>query len=220
MRMSAVEMTKSLLTDAQVAVAQAFFELPESAGFVVAGGAALLALGLSSRPTQDLDVFTSPATTDVAHALAAFERLAASKSWSIERMTTEPTFCRFTVDVDSEKVLVDLAIDTAAVDPPTVTILGPTMSELDVAARKVVALFDRAAARDFVDVYVLSQQFDRDELLRRAMQIDLGLDLDIFASMLESHERFEDVELILTSESVAEIRRFFDAWSETLRSSR
>jgi hypothetical protein len=53
-------MSSDGLTSGQIAVANAFFDLVESQGFVVAGGAALLALGLSTRPTQDLDVFTAP----------------------------------------------------------------------------------------------------------------------------------------------------------------
>ena len=210
-------MGEPLLTDAQIAVAQSFFELPESAGFVVVGGAALLALGLSSRPTQDLDVFASPSTTDVTIALVAFERSVSTKSWQIERITTEPTFCRFSVAVSDETVLVDLAIDTAAEDPPTITVLGPTMSELDVAARKVVALFDRAAARDFVDVYVLAQRFDRDELIRRAMQIDLGFDLEVFASMLGAHHRFGDDEFAFAGVEVLPMRAFFADWADGMR---
>jgi hypothetical protein len=46
------------LTDFQLEVAQLFFSPPASDGFVLAGGAALLAQHLTSRPTQDLDFFT------------------------------------------------------------------------------------------------------------------------------------------------------------------
>lgn len=46
------------LTDFQLEVARLFFSLPASEGFVLAGGAALLAQHLTSRPTQDLDFFT------------------------------------------------------------------------------------------------------------------------------------------------------------------
>jgi hypothetical protein len=41
-------------------VAQLFFSLAASRGFLLAGGAALLAQHLSSRPTDDLDFFTAP----------------------------------------------------------------------------------------------------------------------------------------------------------------
>ena len=46
------------LTAFQVEVAQLFFALPASAGFLLAGGAALVAQHLTSRPTHDLDFFT------------------------------------------------------------------------------------------------------------------------------------------------------------------
>ena len=39
------------------------------------------------------------------------------------------------------------------------------MGDSTLAARKVLALFDRAEARDFVDVHTLSQRFDLDDLL-------------------------------------------------------
>jgi hypothetical protein len=40
--------------------AQMFFALPASRGFLLAGGAALLAQHLTARPTEDLDFFTAP----------------------------------------------------------------------------------------------------------------------------------------------------------------
>jgi hypothetical protein len=48
------------LTTFQLEVAQLFFSLAASRGFLLAGGAALLAQHLSSRPTDDLDFFTAP----------------------------------------------------------------------------------------------------------------------------------------------------------------
>lgn len=53
------------LTDFQIEVARVFFGLKESGGFLVAGGAALLAADLIARPTEDLDLFTSiPVTAE------------------------------------------------------------------------------------------------------------------------------------------------------------
>jgi hypothetical protein len=46
------------LTPFQIEVARLFFDLPASAGFLLAGGAALVAQHLTRRPTQDLDFFT------------------------------------------------------------------------------------------------------------------------------------------------------------------
>lgn len=50
-------MTGEGLTAFQVAVSEIFFELDESAGYVVAGGAALLSSDLITRSTQNLDLF-------------------------------------------------------------------------------------------------------------------------------------------------------------------
>ena len=44
----------------QLDVARLFFSLPASNGFLLAGGAALLAQHLTTRPTEDLDFFTAP----------------------------------------------------------------------------------------------------------------------------------------------------------------
>jgi hypothetical protein len=46
------------LTHLQIQATRLFFSLPESAGFAVAGGAALLAQGLIRRPTLDVDLFS------------------------------------------------------------------------------------------------------------------------------------------------------------------
>jgi hypothetical protein len=43
------------LTPFRIEVSSAFFDLPESRGCVLAGGAALVAEHLISRPTRDLD---------------------------------------------------------------------------------------------------------------------------------------------------------------------
>ncbi|MEI8407110.1 MULTISPECIES: hypothetical protein [unclassified Kribbella] len=53
------------LTPYQIEVAQMFFSLPASAGFLLAGGGALAAQHLTTRPTRDLDFFTGPGRGDV-----------------------------------------------------------------------------------------------------------------------------------------------------------
>jgi hypothetical protein len=118
------------LTPMQRQVLHWFFELPESEGFVLAGGAALLALGLSSRPTQDIDLFSS-----------------------------------------------DLEV-------------GVRGAADELAARKLLALFDRAEARDFVDMHSLSSLMDLDHLLPITARLDPGFDRGVLAEALATHTRF------------------------------
>jgi len=57
----------------QLEVARLFFALPASHGFLLAGGAALLAQHLTARPTEDLDFFTAPERGHVPAACDALE---------------------------------------------------------------------------------------------------------------------------------------------------
>ena len=69
-------------------------------------------------------------------------------------------------------VLVDLAVNAPPDLPASATPAGPTLAPEELAGHKLLALFDRAAARDFADVYVLAHRFGMDVLLARATQID------------------------------------------------
>jgi hypothetical protein len=64
------------LTAFQMEVARLFFALPESEGFLLAGGAALLAQHLTARSTQDLDFFTAAERGHVSTARDALEAAA------------------------------------------------------------------------------------------------------------------------------------------------
>ena len=80
------------------------------------------------------------------------------------------------------------------------------------AGRKIIALFDRAAARDFADVYTLATRFGKSLLLARAAEIDLGFDLRIFAEMLQTLDRYKDSDIPMPNSNAPEIRIFFNDW--------
>jgi hypothetical protein len=67
------------LTSFQVEVAQLFFSLSASKGFLLAGGAALTAQHLTTRPTRDLDFFTGPDRGDITKARDAFAAAATER---------------------------------------------------------------------------------------------------------------------------------------------
>ncbi len=203
------------LTDFQVQVAQLFFSLPEAAGFLLAGGAALVAQHLTTRPTQDLDFFTRVGGTGVPAARDALEAAAHDRGWTIERVRDEATFCRLIVHGD-DNLLVDLAVDSPPEQPATVSLIGPTFAPEELAGRKVVALFDRAEARDFADVFELAQRVSKDDLLEQAAQVDLGFDRPIFAQMLRSLARFRDQDLPMPEARIPAMREFFATWAEQL----
>jgi hypothetical protein len=96
------------------------------------------------------------------------------------------------------------------------TLLGPTLAPLELAGRKLLALFGRAEARDFADVHVLAERFGEDALLIEARAADPGFDEQVLAQMMTTLDRFTDDEIPASAEVVPEIRLFFARWAEEL----
>lgn len=204
------------LTAFQVDAARLFFALPESSGFLLAGGAGLLAQHLTHRPTQDLDFFTHIGPS-VPAARDAFEIAARNRSWSVLRIRDTATFCRLMV-TGGEELLIDLALDSPPQLPPKISFLGPTFAPEELAARKLLALFDRAEARDFTDIYELSRIFDQTSLMERAATIDLGFTSDVLAQSIAALNRFKDLDIPIEPSEVPALRAFFRDWMEQLHS--
>lgn len=197
----------------QVELAEVFFGLDEAAGFHVAGGAALVASDLITRPTEDLDLFTAAPTTSVTAAKDAFVQHLTRRGFDVATVHDGFTFCRLVVTRDGEETLIDLAIDSPPRSRPVLTVLGPTLSPLELAGRKLLALFGRAEARDFADVYVLAQRFGKDALTEQAWDLEAGFDLVVLAQMMRTIDRFVDDEIPLAPESLPTARAFFADWA-------
>jgi hypothetical protein len=201
----------------QLQVARLFFALPASQGFLLAGGAALLAQHLTVRPTEDLDFFTTPERGHVLAARDALEAAARQRGWSTQRIHDSDTFCRMVIRSADAGVLIDLAVSAPPDLPASATPAGPTLAPEELAGHKLLALFDRAAARDFADVYVLARRFDKDVLLARATQIDAGFDANVLGGMIATLDRFTDDEIpVPDGSSVAELRAFYATWRSEL----
>lgn len=207
------------LSPFQQEVARLFFALPDSQGFLLAGGAALLAQHLTARPTEDLDFFTGPENGHVLAARDAFEAAARQRGWSVQRIHDSDTFCRMVVQSADDGVLIDLAVNAPPDLPASTSPAGPTLAPEELAGNKLLALFDRAAARDFADVYVLARHFGKAALLARATQIDAGFDPSVLADMIATLNRFTDDELpVPDGSSAADLRAFYAAWRSELTS--
>lgn len=207
------------LSDFQVDVARCFFDLPASDGFLLAGGGALLVSGLTTRPTRDLDFFGAPTIADVTQVCEQFEAAVTKVGWSSSRLQSSDSFIRLHI-VGPEELIVEIAIDSAARWAPVLSVVGPTFDPQELAGRKLVALFSRAEARDFADVYALAQQFDKAELLEWAREIDPGFDLGVLRDMFGTLNRFTDDEIPIDPSLVARVRAFFESWTDDMPTSR
>jgi len=201
----------------QIEVARLFFSLPASKGFLIAGGGALLATGLTSRPTQDLDFFGEMGQVNISEAREQFLRAVTNRHWKCKVIQSDELFVRMHVK-GTEEVLVDIAIDVAARFPSQISVLGPTFNHEELAGRKMLALFDRAEARDFADVFALAKHFSKELLLLRASELEVSLETEVLAAMMRSLSRFSDDELPIDQSSTDELRNFFAVWANELGS--
>lgn len=215
------EQSGGRLSQFQLDLAAVFFNLPESVGFFLAGGGALIAQGLVHRETDDLDFFADRTAGNVAIAGEALIAAVGERGWDIGVIRSGPEFRRIKVTRDTsgelESMYVDLALDSPPTGAPSVTIAGPAFGPWELAVRKTLALFSRAEPRDFTDVHALNQRFDRAEVLQAAAQADAGFDLDVFIDMLRSHRRLRDDDFPATTVTTLELRAYFDAWADQLR---
>ena len=203
------------LTDFQIQVATEFLSTTSGSQFVLAGGAALLVHGISKRPTQDLDFFTNRPNYAIEDGLNSLVNLSGQHGWSIEIVKSENSFRRVIIHGD-DSLLVDLARDSTLILKPVQTRVGLVVAPEELAGRKLLALFDRALARDFIDVYALATHFSPDSLIAMAQMIDPGFDPLTLAEMIATLERFEDQNLSGSGINTGELREFFADWHASI----
>ena len=128
-----------------------------------------------------------------------------------ERITDTTTFCRLIIH-GPEDLVVDLALDSPPGHPATASFVGPTFAPEELAGRKLLALFDRAAARDFVDVFALTDHYSKELLLAEASALDAGFTAELLAGQIATLDRFTDDDLPVAPEEIDRLRAFFAEW--------
>lgn len=158
-------------------------------GFVLAGASAIREHGLTDRPTEDVDLFGSEATTEDEFAAASVARAEAAllaDRWQVERLRVHPLFARLRVfSPEGDGLDVDFAVNWRA-DPPVALALGPVLSERDAVAGKLSAVYSRGEVRDFLDLDAIraSGRYSDADLLALGHQHDSGFDEVMFAAQL------------------------------------
>lgn len=212
------------LTDLQRTAARILFALPESEGFALAGGSALVALGVVDRPTRDLDAFVAARPGDppgdVGPLGTAYEGALIEAGWSVEVTRRHPTFTRLGATLEGETIEIDVAVDSPPLFPLERVDELPTLAPQDLAARKVLAVLDRAEGRDFTDLWVLARQLGRDNCIAWAQQLDRGVTEADVATGLGHLERLSDDELPCRPRERAAVRRWFEDWRNALSTRR
>lgn len=186
------------MDDAQRVAAKIALAVLAADGFILAGGQALIEHGITERPSEDIDLFAlhrrhTPATfaTSVQKMTAALE--AAGYTVEITRQYEE--FASVTVGNDEEAVVIDLGLDWWE-NSPAIIDIGPILSLKDSVASKLLAVYSRGYARDYLDAYsiITSHRFTHQQLLTLCQRRDPTLDLPTFAAAIARHRTLPTTE--------------------------
>jgi nucleotidyltransferase AbiEii toxin of type IV toxin-antitoxin system len=204
-----------LLSDLQRRVAAVLAKLPASSEFVLAGGGALIAHGDVNRLTRDLDFFTvEPARVN--ELLPEFEAALRAAGWDVIEEKVAVGFARLVVVDGDERTGVDLATD-ARLLPVEPSEFGPLLSTEELAVDKVLAVFGRAEARDFVDLAALEPRFGLEHLCQLAAAKDAGFQRSVLLEMLGRFDRLPRDEFDVDDDGFESIVEIVRRWSSALR---
>lgn len=193
-------------------------------GFALAGGHAIAAHGILQRPSEDVDLFADwqrradfPAAVD--EVIAAYR--AAGYEVEVDHRTA--TFARLYLTdpaVRDEQHRVELVANWR-MQPPVQMDIGPVLHPDDVMAGKMDALYNRAAARDFLDIdaAITGGRYTLERLCELAGAADQGFDRGMFGQMLRYIERFDDAEFAeygVNPADVTALRVRVDGWRQQL----
>jgi len=203
-----------VLSPFQEDIARLLSTLGEADGFALAGGAALIARGIVDRGTGDLDFFGRESAA-VDRLAPAFERAMRSAGISVARLRVAPGFVRFELTRGEQRCEVDLGYD-ARLWPLQQTPLGPTIGDDELAADKTLALFGRAAARDYIDVHALARRHGEPRLLELAAAKDRGFSAAHLADALQAIDRLDREQFETDDDTYRDIRAWALQWSQEI----
>jgi Nucleotidyl transferase AbiEii toxin, Type IV TA system len=197
-------------------------------GFALAGGNALLAHGITDRPTQDVDVFSDEqggveAVADAVDAAlrdAGFGTERRDETGGLadifdgmgeglaEWIVTAP---------GGEQMMLQLAYFDRS-RQPVIMDIGPVLDLEDVVGGKVCALASRAEPRDYLDTAAALERYSIQQVIGFARRLDPGLTGRDFADAGRRLDRWGDgifAPFGLAPPDVDRLREQFAAWPRT-----
>jgi hypothetical protein len=193
----------------------------ERYGFALAGGYAVQAAGFLQRPSEDVDLFTVwERRGEFDTAAAAITEAYLAEGLQVETERRHDTFTRLTVSDGVQTAKVELGVDLRANEPVRIAV-GPVLHPDDAVTNKMGCLYERALARDFIDVdaTLRSGRYDREALLRLAERADITFDRLLFAEAI-AQAQFLDADDFaqygVTGEHLDGLRQGFAAWRREL----
>jgi len=194
-------------------------------GFALGGGNALIAHGLITRPTQDVDLFTNE-EAGVEAAAGSVEAALRNAGFETEREDTadglsemfegmDDGLAEWTVTAsDGQQIMLQMAYFDRTRQPVTMDV-GPVLSLEDVVGGKVCALAGRAEPRDYIDTAAALKRYSIRDAIGLARRLDPGLEDRDFADAARRLDQWGDgifAPFGLSPADVAALREAFRDW--------
>jgi predicted nucleotidyltransferase component of viral defense system len=202
-----------------------FGQITESELFYLTGGTALAAFYLHHRKSYDLDFFTSQENIILPFTNHLEEKLR-SEGMQVDRRRGLASFVELTIEKNGESTLIHIAQDAPfRFELPAEKDGSPKVkvdSLVDIASNKLLALFQRATFRDFVDIYFLitENHFTKKKLLELAKEKDPGFELYWLGVAFERINLFKneslETHIIIKPCKIEDILFFFNQWREEI----
>ena len=208
----------------QLAVARIALSAARDHGFALAGGHALIAHGIVSRPTRDVDLFTdhdqgvraATAVVDAALVDAGFVVQAIAETSELGEVFYgfDRNMVEFEVRRDEQVVRLQLVYFDRG-QQPVVLDIGPVLHLDDVIGSKVAAMAVRVEPRDLIDIAAAQGRYTRQQLIELGCRSDPALTDEEFIDAMRRLDRLDNevFELYgLDDEAIRELRDRFADW--------
>lgn len=201
-----------MLSPLQERVATIIAGLDEARDFALAGGGAMIVRGDIQRQTRDLDFFGLTANS-VDRLVPAVDRALEAVGFKVHHVHESHGFARMIIESGEDQTELDLGTD-ARLFPVEPGNPAPRLSGEELAVDKVLAVFGRAEARDFVDLMAIEPRYGLDRLCQLAAEKDRGFLPSVFADMLSQFGRLRRDEFELDDAGYAQLCRTVKRWRE------
>lgn len=197
-----------------------FFASAVTDSFYLTGGTALARFYFHHRESIDLDLFTNQPATDFDAVNRSVLAILQMLDLQIQSQVTTASFLQYIVsDENNVPLKVDVVRDVAVHFGDTLDIHGIRLDSLEnIGANKVLAVFGRMDAKDFIDLYWILQRTNLsfDYLYTLAKEKDLGLSELYLAYALHSAAKIKLFPRMLEPLPWDEIVAFFEALARDL----
>jgi predicted nucleotidyltransferase component of viral defense system len=197
-----------------------FFAGPLAEHFYLTGGTALSRFYFNHRESLDLDLFTNYFGQDFSQVNQAVLGILHALELQITSQVVTDTFIQYTVtDAAGTPLKIDLVKDVPVHFDDLLTRNGIRLDSLEnIGSNKILAVFGRTDAKDFIDLYWILQHTDLkfDDLYRQAHEKDLGLSELYLAYALQNVEKIRLFPRMLQPLPWEEVKAFFQALAREL----